>query len=165
MSRQHLCSGYVATLSCIICISITTYKVYRDRGLLPLSLTSCCNLVLMSRHDSSMFNLIVLSRPSFHVTTELLCIVLKSFSLHRKVCRNLVSLYAAYLCVTTLKSVSRHRFISSALKVCCNVGFFCYDQASSTNKHHLSRHNFIIMTELLLSVPSYVSTSSSILQE
>ena len=51
MSQQHLCLRYVATLSCIICISVATQKVCRDRGLLPLSLTSYCSFVLMLRHD------------------------------------------------------------------------------------------------------------------
>ena len=133
MSRQHLYSNYVATLSCIICISVTTQKVYSDKGLLPLSLTSCCNFVLMLRHDFLVLPIFVVttqfscrdktllcSAYSFYcdlicyVATALIFIVLKSLSRHIKVCRDLVSLYSAYFCVMTLRSMSRHRFISSA---------------------------------------------------
>ena len=52
--------------------------------------------------------------PVFYVETKLLCIVLKSLSRHIKVCRDLVSLWSAYFCVAMLRSMSRHRFISSA---------------------------------------------------
>ena len=65
MSRQHLRSGYVATLFCIICISVATQKVCLDRGLLPLSLTSYCNLVMMLRHGLLVFVKYLLSRPNF----------------------------------------------------------------------------------------------------
>ena len=94
MSRQHLCLGYVATLSCIICNSVATQKVCRDRGLLPPSLTSCCSFVLMLRHDFFMLSI-------FAVATQ--------FS-----CRDKTLLCSAYFCVATLRSMSRHRFISSA---------------------------------------------------
>ena len=53
-------------VSCIVSISIATKKVYRDRVLLPLNLISCCNFILMLRH-----NLLVLSM--FSVTTKFLC--------------------------------------------------------------------------------------------
>ena len=55
--------------------------------------------------------------PVCYVATELLCIVLKPLSRHRKVCRDLVSLCSAYFCVETLRSISRHRFISSSSSV------------------------------------------------
>ena len=110
----------IASLFKLCCNTILYYLHFcHDRGLLPLSLTSCCNLVLMlrhgflvfvkyllSRHDSSVFSLIVLSRSGFHVATELLCIMLKSLSRHRKVYRDLVYLYSAYFCVATLISMS-----------------------------------------------------------
>ena len=133
MSRQHLCLCYVATLSCIIRISVATQKVCRDSGLLPLSLTSCCSFVLMLRHDFLVLSIfavatqfscrdktLLCSAYSFcrdqvcYVATELLCIVLKPLSRPRKVCRDLVSLCSAYFCVATLRSMSRHRLISSA---------------------------------------------------
>ena len=133
MSRQHLCSGYVATLSCIICIFVATQKVYRDRGLLPLSLSSYCSFVLMLRPDFLVLLIFAVKTrfscrnktlrcsaysfcrdPVCYVTTELLCIVLKPLSRHIKVCRDLVSLCSSYFCVATLRSMPRHRFISSA---------------------------------------------------
>ena len=133
MSRQHLCSGYVATLSCIIYISVVIQKVFCDKGLLPMSLTSYFSFVLMLQHDflvSSIFAVVtqfscrdktLLSSaytfcrdPICYVATALLCIVLKSLSRHIKVYCNLVSLYLAYFCVATLRSMSQHRLISSA---------------------------------------------------
>ena len=133
MSRQYLCSGYVATLSYIIFISVTIPKVYHDRGLLPLILTSCFNFVLMLRHDFLVLSIFAIATqfschdktllcsaysfcrdPVCYVATALLCIVLKSLSRHIKVCRNLASLYSTYSCVATLRSMSRHRLISSA---------------------------------------------------
>ena len=133
MSRKHLYSGYVATLSCIICISIVTQKVYGDRGLLLMSLTSCCSFVLMLRHDFLVLSIFAVANqfscrdktllcsaysfyrnPVCYVATKLLCIVLKYLSRHIKVCHNLVSLYSAYFCVETLRSMSQHRLISSA---------------------------------------------------
>ena len=132
-SRQHLYSGYVATLSCIIYISVATQKVYCDRGLLPLSLTSCFSFVLMLRHDFLVLSIFSVSTqfschektllcsaysfyrdPVCYVATTLLCIVLKSLSRHIKVCHDLVSLCSAYFCIAKLRSMSRHRFISSA---------------------------------------------------
>ena len=76
-----------------------------------MSLTSCCSFVLMLRHDFLVLSIFaVATQFSCHnkallcsaylfyrdlvcyVTTELLCIVLKSFSQHIKVGRDLVSL-------------------------------------------------------------------------
>ena len=88
MSRQHLCSGYVATLSCIIYISVATQKVHRDKGLLPRSLTSCCKLVLMLRHGFLVFIKYLLSQPRFHVATGLLCICVEISVATQKVCRD-----------------------------------------------------------------------------
>ena len=115
MSRQHLCSGYVATLSCIICISVVTQKVCRDRGLLPLSLTSCCSFFSMLRHDFLVLSIFAVATqfscrdktilcstysfyhdPVCYVAIELLCIVLKPLSRHIKVYCDLVSLCSAY---------------------------------------------------------------------
>ena len=132
-SRDNIsCSGYVANFSYIICLSVVTQKLYRYRGLLPLSLTSCCSFILMLRHDFlvlSIFSIatqfscrdktLLFSAYSFcrnlvcYVATALLCIVLKYLSRHIKVCHDLVSLCSAYLCVETLRSMSRHRLISS----------------------------------------------------
>ena len=131
--RQYLCLGYVATLSCIICIYVATQKVSHNRGLLPLILTSCCSCALMLRHELLVLSIFVVATqfscrdksllcsaysfycdPVCYVATALLCIVLKSLSRHIKVCRDLVSLCLAYFCVATLRSMSRHRFISSA---------------------------------------------------
>ena len=136
LSRQQLCLGYVTTLSCIICISVVTKQVCRDKGLLPLGLTSCCIFVLMLRHDFLELSIFVVATqfschnktllcsaylfchdPESYVATELLCIVLKSLSRHKKVCLYLVSLCSTYFCVATLKSMLRHRLISSALSM------------------------------------------------
>ena len=121
MSRQYLCSGYVATLSCIICISVATQKICYDRGLLPLSLTSCCIFVLVLRHDflvlsifsiatqfscrdnySSVFSLLVLSRPSL-------------------LCRDMTSLHFCYDLCHDLEVVSRPRFSLLSLFLCCDI--------------------------------------------
>ena len=133
LSRHHLCSGYVSTLSCIIYIYVTTQKVCRNRGLFPLILTSCCSFVLMLPHDFlvlSIFSIathfscrdktLLCSAYSFccksvcYVSTELLCIVLEPLLQHIKSNRDLVSLCSAHFYVATLISVSRHRFISPA---------------------------------------------------
>ena len=133
MSRQHLCSGYVATLSYIICISVATKKIYRDRGLLQMRLTSCYSFVMMLRHDFLVLSIFAVPThfscrdktllcstyslccdPVCYVETTLLCIVLKSLSRHIKVGRNLVSICLAHFCVATLISMLRHRLISSA---------------------------------------------------
>ena len=132
MSRQHLCSGYVTTLSCIFYISVVTQKVCHDRGLLPLSLTSFCSFVLMLRHDFLVLLIFVVPTkfscrdktllciayplcrdPVCYVAIALLCIMLKPLSQHIKVARDLVSLCSAHFCVATLISMSRHRLISS----------------------------------------------------
>ena len=52
--------------------------------------------------------------PVCYVTIELLFIMLNSFSQPRKVCRYLVSLRSVYFYVATLRSMSRHKLISSA---------------------------------------------------
>ena len=133
MSQQHLCLDYVATLSCIIFISVTTQKVCCGRGLLPLSLTSCCNFVMMLRHGFLVLSIFVVATqflcpnktllcstyslcqdPVCYVVTELLCVVLKPLPRPRKVCHDLISLCSSYLCVATSRSMSRHRLISSA---------------------------------------------------
>ena len=133
MSRQHLCLGYVAPLSCITCISIVTQKVCHNRGLLPLSLTSCCNFVMTLRHDFLMMSIFAIATqfscrdktlmcstysfchdPVCYVMTGLLCLVLKSLSRHIKVYHDLVSLCSTYFCVATLRSMLRHRLISLA---------------------------------------------------
>ena len=133
MSRQHLYLDYVATLSCIISFSVATQEFCRDRGLLLVSLTSCCSFVLMLRHDFLVFSIFAVATqfscrdktllcsvyllccdPICYVATELLCIVLKPLLRHIKVYHDLVSLCSTYLCVTTIRSMLRHRFISSA---------------------------------------------------
>ena len=118
-----------------LCCNIILYYLHlcRDKGLFPLSLTSCYNFVLMFRHGFLMFSIFAIATqfscrdktllcsayslcrdPVCYVMTELLCIVLKPLSGPRKVCRDLVSLCSAYFCVATLRSMSRHRLISSA---------------------------------------------------
>ena len=67
-----LYSGYVVTLFYIFYISVVTQKVYRDRGLLPMSLTSCCSFVLMLRHDFFVLSIFV-------VATRLFCVQLTRY--------------------------------------------------------------------------------------
>ena len=95
-----------------------TQKVYRDRVLLPLSLTSYRNFVMMLRHGFLVLSIFTVATqflcrnktllcsaysfccdPVCYVATELLCIVLKPLSRLRKVCHDLVFLCLAYFCV------------------------------------------------------------------
>ena len=104
----------------------------RNRGLLPLRLTSCCSFVMRLRYDFLVLSIFAVTTqfscsdkillcsaysfcldPVCYAATGLLCIVLKSLPRHIKVCRNLVSLCSSYLCVVTLRTMSRHRLISS----------------------------------------------------
>ena len=133
MSQQHPCSGYVATLSYAFYIFVVTKKVCRDIGLLTLSLTFYHSFVMMLRHGFLVLSIFAVatqfscrnkiflcsayslcSNPFCYVATELICIVLIPLSRPRKVLRDHVSLYSAYLCVATLRSMLRHRLISSA---------------------------------------------------
>ena len=82
----------------LLIFAIATQFSCRDKALLCSSCSFCCD-------------------PVCFVTIALLCIVLKSLSRHIKVCRDLVSLSSAYFCVATLRSMSRHRFISSVLSM------------------------------------------------
>ena len=129
-------SFHVATASLFrLCCNTVLYYLHfcRDRGLLPLSLTSCCNFVLMLRHDFLVLSIFTVATqfsccdqtllcsvysfcrdPVCCIMTELLCNVLKPLSRPRKVCHDLVSLCSAYFCVVTLRSMLRHRLISSA---------------------------------------------------
>ena len=135
-------SFYVATclfgsccnnVSCIVSISVMTRKVCRDRVLSPLNMISCCSFILILRHS-----LLVLLM--FFVVTQFLCrdktflystyiCVATQFVMSRqdlsslcwnlcrdieKVSRDLIYQCSAYLCVATLRSLSRHRNISSA---------------------------------------------------
>ena len=111
-------------------------KVCRDRVLSPLNLISCCNFFLILRHS-----LLVLSM--FFFTTQCLCrnktflystylCVATQFVMSRqdlsslcwnlcrdieKVCCDLFYQFLAYLCVATLRFLSRHRNISSSLSM------------------------------------------------
>ena len=134
MSRQHFCFGsYCNNVSYIVRISFTTQKVYRNKVLSPLNPISCCSFILMlrhgllvlsmfaiatqfimSRHDFSVFSLSLCRDPVCYVAAKLLFFVLESLSRHGKVCHDLVYLCSAYLYVTTLRSPSRHRNISSS---------------------------------------------------
>ena len=68
-----LCSCYVAILSCISCISVVTQKVCRDRGLLPLSLTSCFGFVLILRHDFLVLSIFAVATQFSCCDNTLLC--------------------------------------------------------------------------------------------
>ena len=115
-------------VSCIVSISVLTKKVYRNRVLSPLNLISCCSFIWILRHSLLVllmfyvatrlfvFSLSLCRYPVCYVVTRPLLIVLEYLLRHRKVYRNLVYQCLAYLCVTTLRSLSRHRNISSALK-------------------------------------------------
>ena len=110
--RQHLCSGYVATLSSIICISVMTQKVCCDRGLLPLSFTSCCSFVMMLRHG---FLVLLI----FAVATRLFCVQLNRYVTTQFVMSQ--PLYCVKTFVATWKSLSRPRFSLLSLFPCCNI--------------------------------------------
>ena len=58
MSRQHVCLVLVASMFLILSASLSqprksvaTWKVCRDRVLLPLNLISCCSFILILRHS------------------------------------------------------------------------------------------------------------------
>ena len=161
MLQQHLCSGYVATLS----------------------LTSYCSFALMLRHEflvSSIFAVtaqfscrdktLLCSAYLFchdlvcYVATTLLCFVLKSLSRHIKVCHDLVSLCLAYFYVATLRSMSRHILISP-LKYIATLSSFVATRSVQQRSVICRDIDFLVVTELLLSVLSSVSTNSSMLQE
>ena len=121
------------TVSCIIKIFVATRKVCHDRVLSPLNLVSCCNFILILRHSLlvlsmlavatqflcrdrtfSVFSLSLCRDLVCYVATRPLFLVLESLSRHRKVYHDLVYQCSAYLCVATLRSLSRHRNISSS---------------------------------------------------
>ena len=114
MSRQHLCSSYVATLSCIICISVATQKVCLDKGFFPLSLTSCCSFVLMLRHDFLMLSI-------FAVATQFSCrdkiLLCSAYLLYH----DITSLHCVEIFVATYKSLSEPRFSLFSLFLCCDI--------------------------------------------
>ena len=55
----------VATLSCIIVISIATQKVCHDRVLLPLSLFPCCNFIFDVAPWTFVLGMFYMSRPQY----------------------------------------------------------------------------------------------------
>ena len=74
------------------------------------------------------------------------------------------SLFNLFLCCD-IKDPFRDIDLSPQLEVCCSVGFLYCDQASSKSKRHCCDLNFLVATEILLSMLSFVSNSSSMLQE
>ena len=118
VSWCHDPSFPVATASLFrLCCNTVLYYLhfFRDRGLFPLSLTSCCSFVLMLRHDFLVLSIFAVATqfscrdktllcsayslcrdPVCYVATELLCIVLKPLSRHIKVCTDLVYLCSVY---------------------------------------------------------------------
>ena len=62
----------------------------------------CLDLVFMSRQDSSVFRLLVMSRPSL-------------------LCSDMTSLHCVEFFVTTYKSLSRPRFSMFSLFMCCDI--------------------------------------------
>ena len=64
----------VATLSCIIVISVMTQKVCRDRVLSPLSLFPCCSFIfLWCDLDFCVGDVLHVATPIFYVATILFC--------------------------------------------------------------------------------------------
>ena len=97
----HVAIASLFRLCCnfVLYYLVTTQKVCHDRGLLPLSLTSCCSFVLILRHGFLVLSIFVVATqfscrdktllclaysfcrdPVCYVTTELLYIVLKPLS-------------------------------------------------------------------------------------
>ena len=110
----------------------------------------CCDLVFMSLQDSSVFNLLILSR-------------------HSLLCLDITSLH----CV----SLSQPRFYLFNLFLCCDIKIHVATQTYLLNLKYVTTRlvqqvsvicrniNFLVAIELLLLVLFYVSTSSSMLQE
>ena len=64
----------VATLSCIIVISVTTQKVCRDRVLSPLSMFPCCSFIFLCCDlDFCVRDVLHVATPICYVTTTLFC--------------------------------------------------------------------------------------------
>ena len=100
------------------------------------------NPVFMSRQDSSVFSLIVLSLPNlfYRDRTSLLCV--ETFvATYKSRLRPRFSLFGSFVCCDIKIHVATSIYLLSS-KVCCNVGFLCCDQANQTSKHHLSRLKF-----------------------
>ena len=119
----------------------------------------------MSRQDSSVFSLLVMSRPSF------LC------------CDN-TSLHCDEIFVATYKSLSRPRFSLFSSFLCCDINIHVATQTYLLSLKYVATLSslvatrpfqtvivscrdidFLVVTELLLSVLSFVSTNTSMLQE
>ena len=114
-------------LSQLNLISCCSFILMLRHGLFVLLMFAAATKFVMSRQDFFVFILFlcrdlvcyiatqfVLSRPVCSIVTRLLFLVLESLSRHRKVYRNLVYMCLVYLCVMTLRSLSRHRNISSS---------------------------------------------------
>ena len=71
----------------------------------------------MSRQDFFLLSLSLCRNPICYVAIRPLFFVLESLSRHIKVCCDFVYQCSAYLCVATLRSLSRHRNISSTLSM------------------------------------------------
>ena len=157
LSRQRLVATKLDFLS----------QLHSDVGTWLLGVVNICcrDPIFMSRQDSSVFSLLILSRPSL-------------------LCRDRTSLYYVEFFVATYKSLSRPRFSLFSLFLCCNskihVATYTYlpslKYVATLGSFVVTRPvqqvsviccdiNFLIATELLLSVLSSISTSSPMLQE
>ena len=74
MSRQHLCSSYVTTLFCIICISVTTQKVLSQQRLIATELDLLLQLCFLCCHlDFCVGDVLHVATPIYYVATTLFC--------------------------------------------------------------------------------------------
>ena len=92
----------VATLSCIIAISVATQKVCRNRVLSPLSMFPCCNFIFLCCNlDFCVGDVLHVATSICYVVTTLFCmqhIFLSRLSFYG---RDIICLPLAYLRVAT----------------------------------------------------------------
>ena len=129
MSRPNF---HVATTSLFrLCCNTVLYYLHlcRDRGLFPLSLTSCCSFVMMLRHDFLVLSI-------FAVATQFSCHNKITLCLAYSLCRNKITLCLAY-------SLCRDKI------TLCLAYSFCHDrtslhcvESSVTTQFVMSRRNF-----------------------
>ena len=163
LSRQHFCYGYVATLYCIIVISIATQKVCRDRVLPPLSLFPCCSFIFYVATWTFVLGMFCMSRPQyvmsrqhfsacsifscrdliFLVATSLFC--LQPVFVLRPIFLVAMGLFCVQLIyVSQPEDLCRDIKTPFQLEVCRNIDSPCYNQVSSSIKHPLSRLSFLV---------------------
>ena len=115
MSRQHLCSSYVATLSCIICIFVATHKFLSRQRLVATKLDfllqlffRCCDL------DFCVGDVLHVTTSICYVVTTLFCMQYLFLSRPSFSSRDITFLPLACLRVATHSSCRDKTFLCLA---------------------------------------------------